>query len=306
MIKTRLPREDGCGWNLVTFHNITHIVSDMKKFGSPKGINTEIGEKNHKYFAKSLGRAARKQHSTFTQQISQRLSDAFIMRKMASLMGEKVWDEEDGEDTDGPDTASDDGNKSIEESTQGATLFSVFECKENGVIPQWKSKTEKKLLRGNENRDVMQYILNVYREEHGVEIVHCCTQYKRDKLLMRCHPNYQGEGPWYDWIVASFAAGKCEGVACPAGLYPCKVLAIIPQQHNDFLEETELIVLPALKPSPGGDSVLFKEWIMAKDYQHINVSSVHSSPFVLEIGKGKVSVAVPYAEWPSQFTDTSY
>ena len=306
MITTRLPREKGCGWKLVTFHNITHIVSDMKKFGSPKGINTEIGEKNHKYFAKSLGRSARKQHSTFTKQVSQRLSDAFIMRKMASLMGEKVWGEDDGEDTDGSDSDSEDGKKAIEESTQGATLFSVFECKKDGVSVQWTSKTEETLLRGNENKDVMQYILDVYKEEHGVETVHCCTQYKRDKLVMRCHPNYQGEGPWYDWIVASFAAGKCEGVACPAGPYPCKLLAIIPQQHNEFLEETELIVLPALKPSRGGDSVLFKEWIMAKNYVNINVSSVLSSPFVLEIGKGKVSVAVPYAEWPSQFTDTSY
>ena len=99
----------------------------------------------------------------------------------------------------------------------------------------------------------------------------------------------------------SFAAGKCEGVACPAGPYPCKLLAIIPQQHNEFLEETELIVLPALKPSRGGDSVLFKEWIMAKNYVNINVSSVLSSPFVLEIGKCKVSVAVPYAEWPLQY-----
>jgi hypothetical protein len=182
----------------------------------------------------------------------------------------------------------------------------VFECKKEGFSVQWTSKTEETLLRGNENRDVMQYILDVYKEEHRVETVHCCTQYKRDGLVMRCHPNYQGEGPWYDWIVASFAAGKCEGVACPAGPYPCKLLAIIPQQHNEFLEETELIVLPALKPSRGGDSVLFKEWIMAKNYVNINVSSVLSSPFVLEIGKGKVSVAVPYAEWPSQFTDTSY
>jgi hypothetical protein len=93
---------------------------------------------------------------------------------------------------------------------------------------------------------------------------------------------------------------------CPEGLYPCKVLAIIPQQYNHFLEETEVVVLPALKPLPGGDSILFCEWIMAKEYEHITVSSVHSSPFVLEIGKGKVSIAVLYAEWASQFTDTSY
>ena len=53
MIKIRLPHADGCGWKLVTFHNITHIVSDMKKFGKPKEVNTEIGEKNHKYLPRA-------------------------------------------------------------------------------------------------------------------------------------------------------------------------------------------------------------------------------------------------------------
>jgi len=55
LIKTHLPCVEGCGWKLVTFHNITHMVSDMKKFGKPKEVNTKVGEKNHKYFAKSIG-----------------------------------------------------------------------------------------------------------------------------------------------------------------------------------------------------------------------------------------------------------
>ena len=200
----------------------------------------------------------------------------------------------------------DNSDVAFKESTIGATQFSVTSCQDNRVLVQWKSKTEVELLKMNETLSVMEYIHKVYSEEYGAETVYCCTEYKRDCVTVRCHPNYQGEGPWCDWIYAEFHAATCEGSECPAGLYPCKLLAVVPQQLNDFLEETELIVLPCLMPSPEGDSVLFHEWIMAKEYEHIGVSSLDSSPFVLEIGGGKVSIAVPYCEWEEQFVDTSY
>jgi hypothetical protein len=43
----------------------------MKKFGKPKEVNTKVREKNHKYFAKSIGCQSQKQHSTFMRQIAQ-------------------------------------------------------------------------------------------------------------------------------------------------------------------------------------------------------------------------------------------
>jgi hypothetical protein len=55
MIRDRLPREAGNGWKLPTFHNTMHIVNDMCKYGKPKESNTEVGEKNHKFFAKRIG-----------------------------------------------------------------------------------------------------------------------------------------------------------------------------------------------------------------------------------------------------------
>jgi hypothetical protein len=56
MVRDRLPREKGNGWKLPTFHNIMHIISDMCKYGKPNEANTEVGERNHKVFAKRIGR----------------------------------------------------------------------------------------------------------------------------------------------------------------------------------------------------------------------------------------------------------
>jgi hypothetical protein len=55
MVCDCLPHQKGNGWRLPTFHNTMHIVSDMCKYGKPKEANTEVGEKNHKVFAKRIG-----------------------------------------------------------------------------------------------------------------------------------------------------------------------------------------------------------------------------------------------------------
>jgi hypothetical protein len=87
MIGNHLPREAGNGWKLPTFHNTMHMVDDRCKYGKPKQANTEVGEKNHKFFAKCIGRHRRKQHKSFTCQVSVCLSDSFMIEKLASAMG---------------------------------------------------------------------------------------------------------------------------------------------------------------------------------------------------------------------------
>jgi hypothetical protein len=84
MIDNHLPHEAGNGWKLPTFHNSMHTVDDMCKFGKPKEANTEVGEKNHKFFAKRIGCRCRKQHKSFTRQVSVCLSDSFVIEKLAS------------------------------------------------------------------------------------------------------------------------------------------------------------------------------------------------------------------------------
>jgi hypothetical protein len=93
----------------------------------------------------------------------------------------------------------------------------------------------------------MNYIYDMYSKEYSVDSVNCCTEYKIDCVQMQCHPSYQGEGAWFDWVNVYFASSKCDGIKYQSGLYPCKVLAIVPKELNDFLEETEIVVQCALQ-----------------------------------------------------------
>jgi hypothetical protein len=87
MIGNCLPREAGKRWKLPTFHNTMHIMDDMCKYGKPKEANTEVRENNHKFFAKRIGCCCRKQHKSFSRQVSVCLSDSFVIEKLASAMG---------------------------------------------------------------------------------------------------------------------------------------------------------------------------------------------------------------------------
>jgi hypothetical protein len=126
-----------------------------------------------------------------------------------------------------------------------------------------------------------------------------------NELLMRCHPSYQGDGPWFDWVSVHFDACTFKGRTFPEGNYPCKLMAIVPKQHNAFLEETAIIVCSA-QGRTGNDSVLFTEWELCDGYFIVELSSILESIFVLELGSNRIAVALSYSEWPSCFTSTSY
>jgi hypothetical protein len=95
------------------------------------------------------------------------------------------------------------------------------------------------------------------------------------------------------------------GKVFPEGNYPCKVVAIVPKQHNAFIDETAIIVQSA-KARTGKDSVLFVEWELMEGYHIVAPKSIVESLFVLELDSKKIAVALPYSQWPSCFTDTSY
>ena len=82
-------------------------------------------------------------------------------------------------------------------------------------------------------------------------------------------------------------------------------MAIVPKQHNEFLEETAVVVQSA-QAHMGSDLVLFVEWKLIVGYHVVALSSIVESNFVLELATNRIAVALLYSEWPSCFTDTNY
>jgi hypothetical protein len=89
---------------------------------------------------------------------------------------------------------------------------------------------------------VATFIQNNYMSSEDRITINGCTEYKNSQLMMWCHPSYQGEGPWFDWVSVYFEPCTIKKRKFLEGNYPCKVLAILPKQQNSFLGETKVIV----------------------------------------------------------------
>jgi hypothetical protein len=166
----------------------------MCKYGKPKESNTEVGEKNHNFFAKCIGHHCQKQHKIFAHQVALHLSDSFEIEKMATAMG-LLADEDDMHCHSLP-------NEYYNEHQEGSTLGAMncsFQLIRNHVKIIWHLATETHLL--NWDAAVATFIQNNYMSS---VIINCCTEYKNNQLMMRCHPPYQGEGPWFDWVSLYF------------------------------------------------------------------------------------------------------
>jgi hypothetical protein len=202
----------------------------MCKYGKRKESNTGVGERNHKVFAKRIGRRCRKQHTTFATQVAARLSDSFVIEKLVSAM--QLFENNEDEDTITSGNAGDDNSK---ESTKGATHYTLHMYGTN-IQVTWHSTTEEHLLTCDAA------VATFIHYHYMPTIIHCCTELMVNGLTMRCHHSYQGEGPWFDWVSVHFEASSTyNGNTFPEGNYPCKVLAILPKQQNQFLEETAII-----------------------------------------------------------------
>ena len=300
LLRDTLPRTDGNGWKLPTFHNTMHIVGDMCKYGKPKESNTEVGEKNHKVFAKRIGRRCRKHHKTFAQQVSQRLTDAFVIEKVAFAMGLLTINEKQMKSN--TDVITDDGI--MQETMKGATHYILQLNSKNKLVATWNSATESHLL--SCQRDLRRFIQSYFlSSEHTIHPINCCTEYTYDNVHMRCHPSYKGEGAWYDWVNVYFEESKMDGKVFPEGNYPCKVMTIIPKEKNELLEET-LVIVRSSHSRIRHRSLLFTHWTLMDGYIVVPISSIVENVFVLELGSNKIAAVTPYSEWPSKFTNTSY
>jgi hypothetical protein len=99
----------------------------------------------------------------------------------------------------------------------------------NKIEVTWKSATEKHLL--TYDVDVATFIQYHYMSMDVITTTLCCTEYMHNQVVMRCHPSYQGEGPWFDWVSVHFEACTSNGKSFPNTMGHQLGLLGTPHQH---------------------------------------------------------------------------
>ena len=181
-----------------------HIVGDMCKYGKPKAANTEVGENNHKVFAKRIGHHCRKQHKTYASQVAICLTEAFVLKKMGSAMG--ILDEWKVDECDVPQEV----NGNINDECAKGTHFTIQHNGEK-VEAKWQSVTEEHLL--TFDQDVLEYLFPFFVRMKTM-LCPCIVALSTSimEFFIRCHPSYKGEGSWFDWVNVHFEESMLHGV----------------------------------------------------------------------------------------------
>ena len=136
------------------------------------------------------------------------------------------------------------------------------------------------------NSELMHFLTHHFGPQVSI-----CTQYQREQFIFRCHPNFQSNGPMYDWLKIRF----------DDDIYPSKLACVV--NTPDAEEPVQLVVQCAVKRT-GIKSAIFTEWTWSPEYYIVSPDTIHAPCFVVSIlpNHSKILETLTYEEWPRLFT----
>ncbi len=339
-VKELTPRNHGNGWKLQKFHELLHLAKDIWYYGSPNNWDTSPGEHALINFAKRPAKRSHKKHSSFLDQVNSRLHESAIIEKADLALSQSVDETQRTHDKVSHNLQDAQGTSDFISTTLPTFTVDLTTSKENSnTAVQWEGKS---YLQGAVvlNLFVVDWFLhnnmNPSTPLHGQHSASIYTEYKHYGDIMRAHPNYRSDGPWYDWVMVALE-GQASSSKRKQGrniqghwdikFIPAKVLCFF--QVDSYTNSTFALIHPCRRSKHSGDSILFERWQleykqssttsnqskMVPFLQYVNVNSFGDSVLVIEDEPGifplhsyacpVVSVVLPYeSSWSSKFLNT--
>ena len=184
-------RIDGNQWKIIKFHMITHIVSNIFDFGVPGNIDTSAPESNHKYNIKRPAGNTQCRASLIEIQTATRYYENLVMSQASKLLipRNKMTKEI--------------GTPGFIDNMAGSKFQIIGENNREGndvdsVHIHWATKEVKATYPMKYIKWLGKHLIS--KIGNNVPI-NGFTEYHRDKLIFRAHPNYKNTGGWYDWAL---------------------------------------------------------------------------------------------------------
>ena len=217
-ILNTVPRTEGHGWKISKFHGLLHIPETMIKYGRPGNYDAGVGEKNLKTQAMLPARTAQMRgQATFLEQVCDRVRDKVLIETALRdpIPGQRQQQISTGNvakakvnptvvnvtplfcSVTSPDLISDycvEWNSRVGDSL--VTLDRVISDRLFGTIAQ--------VIRRLHAADKNCFPEGPFLKFWCYSEMHVPEKQVLDLdggLKLRCHPNYQGCGRWYDWVM---------------------------------------------------------------------------------------------------------
>ena len=204
-LKILALRTQGQAWNITKVHELKHMAMDITRFGSPQNTNTGPTEHHHIEHAKIPAQTVRHDRFQFDMSVAQRYIDFIIMDIASSHCASPFLTGQKSSESKMPCDVE------TEQSTIGSTHVTLkfipqVDSQGNVVVvcdQQWKTRSKSVSL------FPQQLLSFLARHLKVVDVDQCTaspvdfevfTELWRKGVCFRAHPNYQGQGPWHDWV----------------------------------------------------------------------------------------------------------
>jgi len=311
-IQDLAPRDTGQGWNITKVHEIKHMAVDIQRYGTPLNTNTEATEHNHITHAKKPAKTVKKERLMFDYNVANRAIDNVIIETASNLFNfreEKATSKTNVAAVSSP-TSENNQKTSPIESFHGSTKaeFTVHAHFDPMDGHQYFSNI-KWVTRSGLSFDLspeVQLFLKQWIISHagvafnGSASVRLHTEYNRDDVVFRAHPDYQGNGPWNDWVLVHW-----EGLEP----LPAQVQIFFEWNPPNQIGNCAMAVVHSVVAQPELSSILTRCAVMEMNANgtplfHVVEGSClghHVAMFPCDNKRNEVYQWRPLAEWSKQF-----
>lgn len=240
-------------WYLQKTLELAHFKADILFMGPASGFSTETGERGLKAWAKQPAKTAqRRGDHIFSKQVCQRIHEAGIINCVADSL---PLEEDDNEEAKGGD-----------DEMEARCANFVVEFSPTTVINRVLRSGKPHKIQIDFPPTITNWFAKKYRNHDGVDTVQLYTEMILPQLnggkgtVLRAHPNYRSEGPWYDYVLAKYDEASRPDVET---VYPCKLacffLEPVTQEKMVLLQEVQHQSEQQLER----DSQLFQHWTLS-------------------------------------------
>ena len=191
-LKTLWPRKKGQGWDLAKFHEQLHVPDDIERNGAPQNYHTGPTENNHIHHFKRPSKVTQRRRSVLDWQVGNRFAESYIIQsayaKMTVPLNNKV-NEHEGEVMTG-----------ITKNASKATITVHRRGEDFDGNITWQSPTPA-VLHPKIMGSMYSLIGDRIPENEDTVTVFFASEFHHDGETYRGHPNFRGNGPWYDWAI---------------------------------------------------------------------------------------------------------
>jgi hypothetical protein len=204
LLKDAVHRGRGTnGWRIPKFIDMLHLPKYMGRLGSTGRLHVGFAERGLKNWAKKPARTAQKRGGgVFEGQVCSRIRE----RSMIDHALTQMDSDEEGtpDDEDGNDDVS-----SMDDEGVGGSCYNIVIERDAPPNQQRKRATctrldSRKRVHPIQN-DIPITLLHHFKKigRFG-QVIELRTEATIDGTVYRAHPNYRGEGPWYDYATVKF------------------------------------------------------------------------------------------------------